>query len=289
MVAAISTRESPGMRATYGRPVVISCDRAYAGAALTCLTSLYLNTPGLTFETCWYTRTGADSAGTPEVRAAIDRLAETFARRIELVTVDDRRFESFTRPRLDYLGNVTYEWLLIADLVEADSCLYLDCDVIVQTDIEPLLALPLGDRLVAGVPDGIAGWLDMERHRLGLVGEDTALNSGVMIVNAEAWRRERTLDRMLAWYADNAQRIELADQDMVNTVLAGRKHVLEPQWNVLLHALSAEACAGFDAETFRGIFHFSGPTKPWLRATPAPIRALYEKYAAVSPMRMPPG
>lgn len=277
------------MRATYARPVVISCDHAYAGAALTCLTSLYLNTPGVTFETCWYTSAGADSADTSEVRAAIDRLAETFARRIELVKVDDRRFESFARPRLDYLGTVTYEWLLIADLVDADSCLYLDCDVIVQTDIEPLLALPLGEKLVAGAADGVDGWLDMERRRLGLPAEEAVLNSGVMIINADAWRRERTLDRLLAWHADNAQRMELADQDMVNAALAGRKQVLEPHWNVLLHALTEEACAAFDAEAFRGIFHFSGPTKPWLRATPAPIRALYEKYAAVSPMRMPPG
>jgi lipopolysaccharide biosynthesis glycosyltransferase len=269
--------------------VVISSDRAYAGAALTCLTSLYLNTPTLAFDTYWYTNAGASGADTPEVRAAIDRLAQSFGRRIDLVTITDRRFETFVRPRLRYLSTVTYQWLLIPDLIEAESCLHLDCDVIVQTDIEALLSLKLGDRLVAGAADGTDDWLDLERRRLGLPQDDTPLNAGVMIVNAGAWRREGTFHRLLAWYADNAAQIELADQDMVNGALAGRKQVLEPHWNVLLHTFSQTKCATFDAGGFSGIFHFNGPNKPWLGTTPAPIRALYEKYAAISPMRMPPG
>jgi lipopolysaccharide biosynthesis glycosyltransferase len=289
MITGTSTRQSAGTRAACARPVVISSDRAYAGAALTCLTSLYLNTPTLAFDTCWYTSAGASGADTPEVRAAIDRLAQAFGRRIDLVTIADRRFETFVRPRLRYLGTVTYQWLLIPDLLEAASCLYLDCDIIVQADVEPLLTLPLGDWLVAGTSDGTDDWLDLERHRLGLPDGDTPLNAGVMVLNTEAWRREATLDRMLAWYAANAQRVELADQDLINGALAGRKHVLEPHWNVLLHTFSQNKCASFDADGFRGIFHFNGPTKPWLDTTPAPIRALYEKYAAISPMRMPRG
>jgi lipopolysaccharide biosynthesis glycosyltransferase len=290
MIASLSTRESPGLRQTYARPVVLNCDRLYAGAAVTCLTSLYLNAPTLTFDTSWFTSAGDTGAGTPAILAAIDRLADTFGRRIELVTVDDRRFDALTRPRLEYLGTVTYERLLIAELIEADSFLYLDSDTIVQTDIEPLLALPAGDWLIAGAADGVDKvWLDMERRRLGLDALEPVLNSGVAIVNAEAWRRDKVLDRLLAWHDANTTRIELADQDLVNAVLAGRKLVLDEQWNVLLHALSAEECGRFDAAAFRGIFHFSGPTKPWLQSTPAPIRALYEKYAAVSPLRMPDG
>ncbi|MBX3501463.1 MAG: glycosyltransferase family 8 protein [Alphaproteobacteria bacterium] len=275
------------MRKTCARPVVLNCDRVYAGAALTCLTSLYLNAPALNFDTSWFTRADDRGAGTPEILAAIDRLADTFNRRIELITVDDRRFEGLARPRLEYLGTVTYDRLLIADLIEADSFLYLDSDTIVQADIEPLLALELGERLVAGAADGAGDWLDRERGRLGLAADEPVLNGGVMIVNAHGWRRERALEKLLAWHDANAERMELADQDLVNAVFAGRKHVLDRRWNVLLHALSAEDCERFEAGAFRGIFHYSGPAKPWLEATPAPVRALYETYAAVSPMRMP--
>jgi lipopolysaccharide biosynthesis glycosyltransferase len=95
------------------------------------------------------------------------------------------------------------------------------------------------------------------------------------------------LEQLQEWHDGNTTRIELADQDLVNAVFVGRKHVLDSRWNVLLHALTPEECECFDAEAFRGIFHFSGPPKPWLKSTPAPIRALYEKYAAVSPIRMP--
>ena len=290
MNASFNTRESPGLRMTYARPVVVNADRAYAGAAMTCLTSLYLNSPTLTFDTYWFTGAGDGAADTPAILEAIDRLADTFGRRVELVTVDDRRFESLTRPRLEYLGNVTYARLLIADLIEADSFVYLDSDTIVQVDIEPLLALPTDEWLFAGAADGVDKvWLDMERRRLGLVPQEPVLNAGVAIINAEAWRREKALEQLLAWHDANTARVELADQDLVNAAFAGRKHVLDGQWNVLLHALSAEEIERFDADAFRGIFHYSGPTKPWLGSTPAPVRALYEKYAAVSPLRMPPG
>jgi lipopolysaccharide biosynthesis glycosyltransferase len=117
--------------------------------------------------------------------------------------------------------------------------------------------------------------------------QDEYINSGVTIINSEIWRKERILDALLDWYASNTGLVELSGQDMVNVVLAGRKKFLAEKWNTQLHMQSPQAYEEFDEEAFRGIFHFTGALKPWHSNSLPKHRALYEKYARVSPLRMP--
>ena len=43
----------------------------------------------------------------------------------------------------------------------------------------------------------------------------------------------------------------------------------------------------FDPDTIVGIFHFSTMLKPWMAWSPEPPRRLYQRYARLSPLRMP--
>src|ERR1700757_482143 len=115
------------MRKQVSRPVVFSADGAYAFPTLVSMTSLFLNSPHLDFDTYWVTSDRPTGANNPAVTAAIDKLSDTFARRIPIVPVDDSHFESFSPPsQLPYLGNVTYNWFLIPTVVHCDSFLLLD-------------------------------------------------------------------------------------------------------------------------------------------------------------------
>jgi lipopolysaccharide biosynthesis glycosyltransferase len=270
------------MRKQVSRPIVFSADAAYAFPTLVCMTSIFLNSPHLDFDIYWITTNRQTGASNAAVLAATEELSDAFARRIRVVSVDDSCFDGFTPPsQLPYLGNVTYNWLLAPAVLRIDSFLLLDSDIVVQDNLEFLLSLDVGDNIVAGVSNGTDEW-QKENERLNLPGDNEYINTGVMIVNAERWRQERIFDTLVGWYKDHTDKLRLADQDMINVVLGNRKIVLETKWNTQQHTFLDEDIKNFDAEAFRGIFHFTGLVKPWHPEAHPNIQALFWKYARVT-------
>jgi hypothetical protein len=256
-----------------GRPVVTWVDANYGPATCVMLQSLYTNNPDTPFDTQIFTPPGETGVAQPRFAAAFDTLRLRFGRRIAVREIDDGLLRELSLSSLmHYLTHATYGNLLLGDLV-------------VQTDIAPLLALDLGEALIAGAPDhgDSTNW----RERLGIEHADTYVNNGVMLVNARAWRKEKVLSQVLDWHRRLGQRAAYLDQDLVNIVAIGRKKLLEPQWNVMQHALLAQnTLETIDPETFRGIFHLTWVPKPWSPDAPEKQRALYERYAKDAPLRM---
>src|SRR5712691_11576483 len=99
--------------------------------------SVFLNSPHLDFDTYWITSSRSSGANTPAIRTAVDRLSDTFSRKIRIMPVDDSCFDSFISPtQLPYLGNVTYNWLLIPNVLNCDSFLLFDSDIVVQDGLD---------------------------------------------------------------------------------------------------------------------------------------------------------
>jgi lipopolysaccharide biosynthesis glycosyltransferase len=271
------------MRKKIARPLVFSADGAYAFPTIVCMTSIFLNSPHLDFDTYWITSSRPHGANSPAILAAADRLSDTFERRIAIVPIDDSCFDSFRQPsQLPYLGNVTYNWLLVPVVLRCDSYLLLDSDIVVQDELDFLLSLEMGNNIIAGVDNGTEQWTE-ENKRLGLPGDNVYVNTGVMIVNALRWRQEQIFDALMDWYRRHSGELALADQDMINAVLSNRKIVLNQKWNTQQHTFLKDDLAKFDPEAFRGIFHFSGPDKPWVPEAHPNLKALFEKYARVTP------
>jgi lipopolysaccharide biosynthesis glycosyltransferase len=272
------------MRKRISRPLVLCCDDAYVPAALVCLTSVFLNNPTIEFDIYWLTSNRSKFPYDPSATVAIERISNTFSRNIKILPVDNTRFDNFKRPTfLPYLGNITYSHLLIANVIKAESYLYLDSDTIVQDGLEYLLSFDLGDALFAGVSNGTKE----DMTRLGLPSLEEYINTGVLVVNAAQWNKERVFETLLDWYAKNIDKVLLADQDLINGALIGRKRFLSEKWNFQMHRLSPDDYEAFDENGFRGIFHFSGGNKPWYLTANPKYKALYEKYARFVPLRMP--
>jgi lipopolysaccharide biosynthesis glycosyltransferase len=277
------------MRKQIQRPLVLSADGTYeyAFATLVCLTSIFLNSAHLDFQTYWITSKYPRGAQSIHIAEAIEKLSDIFLRKITMLPIDDICFDDFIPPaQIPYLGNVTYNWWLVPNIIQCDSFLLLDSDIIVQDDLDFLFSLDIGDNIIAGVSNGTEE-RDKENERLGLPADNVYINTGVMIVNAERWRRENILEVLKQSYTCYCESLRLADQDVVNVVLSKRKMVLDRKWNTQLHTLE-QSLQQFDADAFRGIFHFSGPEKPWQPDAQANIKALFHKYARVTP-RFPRG
>jgi lipopolysaccharide biosynthesis glycosyltransferase len=156
---------------------------------------------------------------------------------------------------------------------------------VVLDDIGPLLNLDLGKHLIAGVSD--FGHAQEWRERLEIENADTYLNNGVMLINAAEWRRQGITKKIWSWHKRLGGRAMYHDQDLLNAATIGHKALLDAKWNVMQHVFISEGTVdSFEAENFRGILHFTWLPKPWTAGAPAKLRVLYEREAALAPLRL---
>ena len=143
-------------------------------------------------------------------------------------------FENFPTPA--HFSIATYARLLLPELMDVDSALYLDSDVLVQAD--PGLLMDAGRESGAALaavrdfgcptfetalPDEVA------RTASGSV---PYFNAGVLVMDLARWRRERLGEEIAAWLRDHPEEARFVDQDGINVVLANQIHELDPAWNV---------------------------------------------------------
>ena len=125
----------------------------------------------------------------------------------------------------------TYARFLISDTIPCSKVLYLDCDILARASLSPLFNTDLGDKLVGGVIDINIGPKYYKKH----LGErvNHYLNAGVLLINNDLWRKYSIREWLFDYSGDNSSRLKYNDQDAINYVCAGRKHILPYEWNVM--------------------------------------------------------
>ena len=135
------------------------------------------------------------------------------------------------------LTRATYLRLVLPDLLgdQYRRILYLDSDIFFEGgDLNRLLDLPLGDHAVGAVAD-IDLFYDPAFH----APEFKALNqpamryfnAGVMLMDSDAWRRDRIFQRCIDFAKVQPKACILHDQSLLNGVIQGRFAELAPAWN----------------------------------------------------------
>jgi lipopolysaccharide biosynthesis glycosyltransferase len=192
-------------------------------------------------------------------------------------------------PVTEYFTQAMWYRLFLADMVDADRVLYVDCDVIVASPLEPLFATDLSGMHVAAVENVPLPWLSDRAAELGL---ERYFNSGVLLLNLAELRADGALEEVLAFARREAARLVWPDQDALNVVLGARRVALHPRWNVM-NALLAfpEGEATFGAQAVAearndpGIRHYEGPgaNKPWDAEFALPHGELYRDHLRRTP------
>lgn len=207
----------------------------------------------------------------------------------------------FSGLRTTHWGSpASYLPLLIPGLAgDADYALYLDSDLLVQSDLS-VLWQELDDSpetYVHAVIDYGFHTLgealkDDGAQKLGLNPEAPYFNSGVLLINLERWRTDEVADRAMEFASNHPDIMRFTDQDALNAVLEGSWTALDPSWNVLVGSidrlLARSNELGLDPEALEHrlrrepkIMHFSGSQKPWKPGYARLGRRLYAKELAV--------
>lgn len=200
----------------------------------------------------------------------------------------------FIRPQVERLtcsqlplgrfGAMAYLRLLLPDSLPAElsHVLYLDSDLLVRDNLLDLWVQRPKDRAVSGVPDyggptiscreSLPNW-----QELGLPADAPYLNSGVLLINLDRWRRNEYSSRILEYSVRHRDINRYADQDGINAILCNDCHVVEPKWNIPIYIEFDNLFAQIESTPFKawaaenrssllasgGILHFLGGRKPW--------------------------
>ena len=206
---------------------------------------------------------------------------------------DKHVLESFSNP--GHYSWATYLRLMVASVLDEqiDKVLYLDCDLVVNGDIEELWNTDIQGYSMAGVYDTVLSHLIIKDYIGYDYIKDGYFNAGVLLINLRYWR-EHAVEKKLFDYLKTHQ-AKLNDQDALNAVLHGTIKPLHPKWNChvgyfAFPPLVVSAQREYIKELWTGakIIHFTGPAKPWYRECVNPYKYLYLKYKRMTPWRDKP-
>ena len=99
-------------------------------------------------------------------------------------------------------------------------------------------------------------------------------NAGVLLINLDAWRRERISKKALEYLTHNPLS-PLSDQDALNVACDGLWKKLDPRWNFQGHY--EKRILDMNAEERPWIAHFVGRRKPWIASELSLNVTLYDE------------
>ncbi len=172
-------------------------------------------------------------------------------------------------------------------LHDIDRVVYLDCDLVVLTDITTLYDTDLSDFPLAACLDfwltgaapfappimgwGVAEWHKFLREVVRLADRSAYFNAGVLVMDLKRFRDSGLVQTAEKFLERVNYKTAFADQDALNHVVNGAFVRLESRWNVLANRsdddLNSANCqiAGSVPLGQPGpwIIHYAGPYKPW--------------------------
>ena len=159
----------------------------------------------------------------------------------------------------DYYTISIYYRLFIASLFpQYHKAIYLDADVVLNKDITAFYEIPLGENLVGAISDAIVnGHEDFIRYSEGSLGIPAKeyFNSGVLLMNLDAFRKERIQERFIELLNKYHFDTICPDQDYLNHLCRGRVQFVDKGWNKM------SLDENYDGVP--GLIHYNMFYKPW--------------------------
>ncbi|MCM1337465.1 MAG: glycosyltransferase family 8 protein [Candidatus Amulumruptor caecigallinarius] len=199
-------------------------------------------------------------------------LSDTYGCEISLITPSQNVFRHCIVRDGDHVTTAAYYRVACAELLPnyVERVIYLDCDIIVNTDLRELWDTPLDGAFCGVVTDSfyVEG-----SERLGI--STSYFNSGMMLIDVEAFRRQDVARKCFKLMREEPERIKFHDQDLLNIVVGDKVKRLPLRWNMLTaflrtdHAeqyIAPEMEAEIAAEAAhpeRLIIHYEYLPKPW--------------------------
>ena len=162
---------------------------------------------------------------------------------------------------MNHIRESAYYRLLISEILPLyHKIIYLDCDLIIVKDLANLFSTDISNYYLAAVIDkGVQNYYlphvpEFKKYMqsLGMHHVQNYFNSGVLVMNLEAIRKDALLDKFIKVAQKNNQFFH--DQNVLNVVCEQKVFPLKYEWNI-------QCCNKIKEKDF-SIIHYCGD-KPW--------------------------
>ncbi len=248
--------------------VCLACDDNYSKYAGVTIASVLVNSDmcdDLTFYIL-------DEGISEENRNKLLSLTKIKQCSINFVKVNNEMFSDYFNIKThDYVSIPAFYRLKLSTLLpKLGRVIYFDCDVIVNTTLQELFNIEMGNFIVAGVRD---------INKKVLRKNPEYINSGVVLIDLDNMRKFGIEDEFLDWTKNHFQSIKMGDREIINEVLKGRIKVIDDEWNVQSSNFTNRSSYTKNPK----IIHFVSAKKPWHWASFSYHRDLYFKYLQYTP------
>jgi lipopolysaccharide biosynthesis glycosyltransferase len=194
-----------------------------------------------------------------KIEKSKNHINELFNIEINLIYVNEKLFDGWKVN--GHIKKSAYLRLLLPSVVNEKKIIYLDCDILVLTDLCELYNADLSELKIAGVADPFGGLTS----RIFREADDVYVNSGVLLINVESLRKHNFLEKCKQIYLDNEEKIIYHDQCIINKYFEGKKNLLDSKWNrqVVTRVTNEEKWRFVSNPDNTSVLHFIGPEKPW--------------------------
>ncbi|NBC81816.1 MAG: hypothetical protein GVY19_00390 [Bacteroidetes bacterium] len=186
------------------------------------------------------------------------------------------------------ISHAAYYRIMMPQIINKDvnRFIYMDADVVVLKDLMPLWKTDLEGYMIGAVTDITASEWKLCIN-LGYDEKFKYFNSGVLLVDKNAWLKFNTTEKVIKFRLDNHEKCRYHDQDGLNGVLYAHRKPLSPVWNQLFPIYFVdrpfvEELYGEDeleaAIKHPSIVHFNTVEKPWHIIDQHPYRHKFRYY-----------
>lgn len=215
--------------------------------------------------------------------------ASNFGASLNIILANNKRYENL--PTLRY-GTAAYQRISLGEYLPntATKVIYLDCDILVLSDIKQLWEAPL-DKKTIGAVENLS---PKACKSLGFSRKDY-FNSGVLIADLQLWREKDIYSQALSFIKQHSSRLQYIDQCTLNHIFKGDWKKLPLSWNQQADIYGvlkkySDGC-GYSKNELQqaainpNIVHFIGKQKPWLLNCFHPYKSMYAHYLKKTPWK----
>ena len=276
--------EHTGKGAKDALRLLVTLDQHYLPQLQVLLTSVAVNNPGENVEV-YLMHSGIPA----ESLENVDRQCRAMGYTLFPVRVDPAFFHD--APVTKRYPQEMYYRLLAPHLLpeRLGRILYLDPDILVINPLRPLWEMDLQGKLFAAAAH--TGMTDIAHsvNRLRLGTDSDYYNSGVLLMDLDAGRKEIVPQKVFDFAAEHRANLLLPDQDILNAMYSERVLPLDDAvWNYDArnynsYLLRSSGKADTDwVMSNTAILHFCGRAKPWKPGYPYRFGILYKHYARLA-------
>ena len=260
--------------------ILVSLDQNYLFRFQVLLTSIAVNNPQEKMEIYLM------HSDIPEEKLeSVKKQCASFDYGFFSIAVDSAIFSN--APETKRYPQEMYYRLLAAHLLpqELKRILYLDPDIIVINDLRPLWETEMQGNLFAAASHTGLTELANNVNRLRLGTDSDYYNSGVLLIDLEACRKEIIPEEVITFSTTRRMSLVLPDQDILNAMFGHRILPLDDSiWNYDARKYNSYLARSSGKTDINWIFshtvilHFCGRAKPWKSRYPYRFGLLYKHY-----------